>query len=138
MVSSEFFKDLIEESLLGMHTAYVAKVLSVSGDKAKIQPLNMVKQYGNTAQKPPPVTAYILHNARYKLGTDTIKYASNVYNYSASYETKEVVTAKSLSAGDIVFCVCADRDITEASKGNMTTPPIGHHSLSDSVIVGVF
>jgi pyruvoyl-dependent arginine decarboxylase (PvlArgDC) len=128
---------MIEEKLLDLHTAYIAKVISVNGSKAKVQPLNMVKQYGGVAKKPSPVTAYILNNARYKLKPKNLTYVSDVISHSSVKETTEVMTQKPISAGDIVFCVCADRNITEARKGNLTTPQIGHHSMSDSVIVGI-
>ena len=45
------FKDMINEELLSLHTAYIAKVLSTDGKTAKIQPLGNVKAYGKKAQK---------------------------------------------------------------------------------------
>lgn len=51
--------------------------------------------------------------------------------------TKDIVTVKAIATGDIVVCVCADRNITEARKGNNATPPAGHHSQSDSIIVAI-
>lgn len=122
---SGHFTDLIEDKLLALHTAYIGKVLSYSNGKADIQPLNMTKQYGKAAQKPSVVkNVPVIHSARYKMQTTTI-------------EGTTVITPTELSTGDLVFCVCAERNITEALKGNMATPPIGHHSKSDSVVVGI-
>ena len=137
MGNLKVFENMIEEKLLNLHTAYVAKVISVNGTKAKIQPLNMVKQYGGIAKKQSPITAYILNNARYKLKTDTIRYVSNISDHSPVFETKSVIVSTPISAGDVVFCVCAERNITEVKNGNLATPQIGHHSMSDSVIVGI-
>ena len=50
--------------------------------------------------------------------------------------TEEV--AKTLKAGDTVFCMCAERDITETKKGKFATPAQGRHMMSDAVIVGKF
>lgn len=52
-------------------------------------------------------------------------------------ETKDIVTVKPIATGNIVVCVCGDRNITEARKGNNATPPAGHHSMSDSIIVAI-
>ena len=51
--------------------------------------------------------------------------------------SKDIVTVKPLAVGDIVICVCADRNITAALKGENSVPPVGHHSQSDAVIVGI-
>ena len=128
MGNLSIINDIIEDKLMGLHTAYVAKVLSYRDGRASIQPLTMVKQYGNTAKKPSILTSVpVLSCARYKL--------------IPKQENDELeatdITFKSLAEGDIVFCVCAERNISEAKKGNMAVPPIGHHSMSDSVIVGV-
>lgn len=52
-------------------------------------------------------------------------------------DSKDIVTVKSIAAGDIVICVCCERNITDAKKGVNSTPPVGHHSMSDSIIVGI-
>ena len=128
-------ENLIENKLLSLHTAYVAKVLSYSGGKAKIQPLNMVKPYGQAAQKQSPISDVpVLEGARYKLSEKKITYLVNEDGRTAS---TTVLVPQTISAGDIVFCVCAERDISSAKRGIMATPQIGHHSMSDSVIVGI-
>lgn len=137
MRNTGFFNDIVDEKLLDLNTAYVAKVISVIGNEAKVQPLNMIKQYGKSAQKPSPITIPILKNARYKLTKKTIRYVSKVSNHSPEYNEIDVAVPTEIAAGDVVFCVCADRNITEAKKGVLSTPQIGHHSMSDSVIVGI-
>lgn len=148
---STIIENLIEEQLMNIHTAFVGKVISVSGNTATVQPLNKVKQYGKKAETQSVIpNVPILNNARYKLQPATVKYVSDVdldtnrsdgYVTSASVDitTKTIETVKrvGLAKGDIVFCVCADRDITEARRGNMAVPSVGHHSQSDAVIVGV-
>lgn len=133
MNGSKFFENMIEQRLLDMHTAYIGKVLSINGDKAKVQPLGMYKQYGETAKNQAVVSAVIA--TRYKITkTEKITY---VENSSLTQKTKTIPVVEDLKAGSIVVCVCCDRDITEARKGKNTVPAIGHHSLSDSVIVGI-
>ena len=129
-----FFDDLIESKLLNLHTAYIAKVLSYSGGTAKIQPLNMVKAYGKTARKQSPLTSVpVLNGARYKLSTKTITYKNGSDNTAST----TVLVPRELQAGDIVVCLCADRDISETRHGNFAVPPVGHHDMSSSVIVGI-
>lgn len=107
MGNLSFFERILENKLLGLHTAYLAKVISVNDRKAKIQPLGLVKFYGEeVAEARAPLT--------------DVPILKNV----------EIV------AGDIVLCVCCERDITEALKGNNTVPAIGHHSMHDSIIIG--
>lgn len=101
-------EQMLNNKLLALHTAYLAKVISTNGRTAKIQPLGLTKAYGSAAQKQSPL--------------------SNVPF------TKQITE---ISAGDIVVCICCERNITEAKKGNNVLPPAGHHSMSDSVIVGV-
>lgn len=124
MFKQSLFENMIEEKLLGLRTAYIAKVVSLKGNTATVQPMTMIKQYGKPAQKAKVVSDVpILSNAKYKF----------VNEDTEPIELKPVP----ISAGDLVLCVCCDRDITEARRGNIATPQIRHHSLSDSVIVGI-
>lgn len=119
------FENVINNKLLNMHTAYLAKVLSVNGSTAKIQPLGYSKAYGQNAQKQSPLSNVpILNSAKYKISKTEI-------------ENKDVAKITSIAKGDIVLCVCCERDITEAKKGKNSTPALGHHNMSDSVIVGI-
>lgn len=129
----DFIENMIEEKLLGVHTAYIAKVISTNGKTAKIQPLGNIKAYGKSAQKQSPLSNVpILNNAQQKFSKKTIEYLTD-----GGKERTEIVTPVSIASGDLVLCVCCDRDISEAKKGNSATPQIGHHSMSDSVIVGI-
>ncbi len=146
-----YIDNAIEKKLLDLNVAFLAKILSVSGATAKIQPLGMIKQIGETAKAKAPIPDVpIIYSAQYKLTEKTIEYVSSVsistsksdgYVTSVSpnitKKTEKILVKSPLKAGDIVFCVCADRDITEARNGKNTTPSIGHHSISDCIIVGV-
>ena len=142
---------IADEKLLDMDIAYIAKVISYSNGIATVQPLNMIKQYGEKAKMPSIVSDIpVLESARYKMKPAEISFVSNVtanttqsqgYVTSVSLNVEkdkmQVLTPTELTAGDLVFCVCADRDITEARRGNMSTPSLGHHNKSDSVVVGI-
>lgn len=151
MGNLSFFNDMIDDKLLDINVAYIAKVLSCSDNKATVQPLKMIKQYGKPAQNVSVVSNIpFLKNSSCKMKSDTISYVKNVtlttskkdgYVAEATLEVEkdsiDVVVPTEIEVGDLVFCVCADRNITEAKNGTIATAPIGHHSLSDSVIVGV-
>lgn len=102
-------ENIIEDRLLELSTAYLAKVISVKGRRAKIQPLGKVKEIGKKEQTQSVLTSVPFPKHIEKLEKD-----------------------------DIVLCVCCDRNITEALKGRNVLPPCGHHSKSDSIIIGVF
>ena len=130
--ASKVINGMIEQKLLNLHTAYFATVISVSGDTAKIQPLNMIKAAGCTAKKQAVLTVPIMRNVR-KFSTETITVTTEMDDKI----TITIPKVDTISAGDIVYCLCSERDITETKKGNFATPPTGHHRMSDSVIVGV-
>lgn len=152
MNAVKVINDAIEKKLLDVNVAYIAKILSTNGKTAKIQPLGMIKQVGETAKTKAPVSNVpIIESARFKLVEETITYVSDVsISTSASSDgyvtsvspnvtkkSKTIIVKKPLASGDIVMCVCADRDITDAKNGKNSLPAIGHHSMSDSVIVGI-
>lgn len=123
---------LIEQKLLGLHTAFLAVVLSVDGDKfgnrtAKIQPLSLIKAKDKDAKKQAPMTVPVLRNVQ--------KYQT--HNYIVGDTTIEVTEAIGIAKNDIVMCLCAERDISETKKGNYAIPNTGHHRISDAVIIGV-
>lgn len=142
------FENMVENKLKNLHTAYLAKVLSANGETAKIQPLGYVKAYGKKAQKQSPLSNVPI--ATQKIVNDTVEVVSSVsldvekdgdtikdVQLKVSHKTINVPKVKAIAAGDIVVCVCCERDITEAKKGKNSTPALGHHSMSDSVIIGV-
>lgn len=98
----------IEQKLLNLHTAFLAKVLSVSDDNtAKIQPLNMIKANGKDGKK-----------------------------QSAMVDVP-IMKKVEVKKGNTAVCLCIERDITETKEGKYAIPQIGHHRLSDAVIIGV-
>lgn len=107
--ANNYIQGLINNALMNTHTAFCGKVISVSGRFAKVQPLNMVKAKGGNAQKQAVITKVPI-----------LRHVDGV------------------TKGDTVFCVCAERDITETRKGNFDLPVSGRHMISDAVIVGKF
>ncbi len=139
---------MLNNKLLALHTAYLAKVISTNGSTAKIQPLGLTKAYGSAAQKQSPLSNVPI--ATHKIGSDTIEIIADVtvevekdgdtikdVTVKKSKKTIEIPKLLPIAADDIVVCICCERNITEAKKGNNALPPAGHHSMSDSVIVGV-
>ena len=132
------FDNIIENKLNMLHTAYLAKVISTDGITAKIQPLGKSKAYGGEAQSQSPLSNVpIIHSARWKLRRKTLTYVSDAPGLSQSKSNTDILVPTAISAGDVVLCVCCERDITEAKKGNNTVPALGRHSMSNSVIVGI-
>lgn len=143
--------DLLESKLLNLHTAYLAKVIAADGAAAKIQPLTMVKEYGKAGFKHAVIPDVpILNHAVWKVTGKEVTFVTDVsvnvtqaqgYVTGVSLEketqTENIAVITPVAEGDIVFCVCAERDISEAKRGNFSVPSAGRHSLSDSVIVGV-
>lgn len=109
---------MLDQSLLKVHTAFFAKVLLINkdGKSAKIQPLNLIQAQGGNPQKQEVLS--------------DVPVLSSVRKFDKDDKPKKI------EKGDIVYCLCAERDITEVKKGNFDLPPIGHHELSDAVIIG--
>lgn len=141
-------EQMLNNRLLALHTAYLAKVVSTNGSTAKIQPLGMTKAYGNAAQKQSPLSNVPI--ATQKIGSDTIEIIDDItvtvekdgdtikdVSVKKSKKTIEIPKLLPVAVGDIVVCICCERNITEAKKGNNVLPKAGHHSMSDSIIVGV-
>lgn len=109
MSLSTVIKDIVSEEIKSIHCAFLAKVLSIKDGKAKIQPLGLIREYGGTAKKQAPLT--------------NVHIASSVRN--------------GVAVGDVVLCVCCDRNIDAALKGENALPPAGYHKQSDCVIASV-
>lgn len=138
MSKLKWFEDMVETKLLNIHTVYIAKVLSTDGKTAKIQPLGKTKAYGEEAKSQSPLSDIpIIYSARWKLKKVKLQYVENVVNHSPIIKYVDILVPTDIAAGDLVVCVCGERDITEAKKGNNTVPALGHHSMSASVIVGI-
>lgn len=133
--------ETLSEALLNMHTAFIGKVVSVSGNLATVQPLNMMKQMGGDAKKRSvisdvPILHHVGHWRIYDQSLDVRDSYSGGGSISPSSHGGHV-SFTPVGAGDIVFCICADRDISQTRKGKFATPALGHHEISNAVIVGL-
>lgn len=118
-------KNIVDERMKNLNVAFLATILSVSGNKAKIQPLGLTKGYGTEARKQAVITnVHVASSARYKITPKTM-------------EGETVAVANAIKKGDVVLCVCCDRNIDAALKGENSLPPVGCHNKSDCVIVSI-
>lgn len=113
-MKTNFFSDLIDQKLLALHTCYLAKVVSIKEEdgeakSATVQPLAKIKAYGEKAKQQAVIT-----------GVPMLSHVKG-----------------SIAVGQVVCCLCAERDITQTKKGVIAVPSLRHHSLSDSIIIGV-
>lgn len=131
--ASNVIQNMIENALMRTHTAFCAKVISVSGNFASVQPLNMVKAVGGNAQKQAVIPNVPILQPTQKI---EVTYTDRAYEETYSDQKAEVTYKNDIKAGDTVFCVCAERDISETRKGKFALPVKGRHMLSDAVIVG--
>lgn len=130
-------QNIIEQTLLNTHTAFLAKVIQVTANTATIQPLNMIKAVGGQAKKQAVLqNVPILQNAK-KFKIKKIKTSSETVQGQSHTHEIEVLEVVEIEIGDIVYCLCAERDITETRRGNFATPARGHHMLTSAIIVGV-
>lgn len=128
MGSMDFVNAAIERKLRDLHCGYIGKVVWTDGVTATVQPLGLMKQTGSAAQAQ-AVVSNVPVASRYKFAVKEIT--------DGSGETVTVAIPTEIAAGDLVACLCADRDITEARRGNNELPPAGRHSITDSIIVGI-
>lgn len=138
---------MIDEKLLNLHTAFIAKVVSVSSpDLCSVKPLNKIKAYGQKAKAQGVISKVpvLNHVRRYTLVKQTLT-VEDTYTGGGSItpkrhpepENEGHIRVEPIKAGDLVLCVCGDRDITAACKGQSATPPVGHHEIKDAVVVGL-
>lgn len=113
------FNEMIEQALLQIHTGFCGKVISVSGNLATVQPLNMIQAIGGQPQK-----QAVIPNCP-------------VIDSAVKFTSLSPAAVRRVQAGDTVYCVCADRDITETRTGAFATPVSGHHTLSGAVVIGI-
>ena len=119
---STIVKNIVAEESKSLHVAFIARVLTVSGKRAKIQPLGLTREYGGTAKAQAPLGKVpIAESAKYKFTSDK--------------DGKAVVSP--IEKGDLVLCVCCDRNIDAALRGENSLPPAGYHSKSDCIIVAI-
>jgi len=128
MGNASFVDKLVERKLMDLHCGYIGRVISTDGESATVQPLGLMKGSGSAA-KAQAVVSNVPVACKYKFSARTIK-DGNGNNVTVAVPTM-------IAKGDLVACLCADRDITEARRGNNELPPAGRHSISDSIIVGI-
>lgn len=151
MGAGDVFNGMVEEKLLNLHTAFIAKVISVqSASKCSVQPLDKIKAYGQKAQSQAVITnvPVLSHVRHYSLVKQTLSVnISDSYTgggsgkiVPATHPTEDNVghiKIEPIKKGDIVLCICAERDISSSVKGRSTTPPVGHHQIKDAIVVGL-
>lgn len=150
-----FVDNMITNAVNNIHTAYLARVVRVNGNRATVQPLSRYQETGQQAAEQAVVSAFILNQAQHYLSTLTITPVTNVtptfqtqtidgvtFTYVKSVtpttQSYTVVSSRPIQAGDTVLCVACERDISGQTFGQITTPdPSKNYSLSNSVIVGI-
>lgn len=133
MGDMSFFDNKINGKLLDLHCAYIGKVAWTDGVTATVQPLGLIKAIGSTTAKTQAVVQNVPVACKYKLSTKTIAYVDD----KGDNQSQTIAVPEMIAKGDLVVCVCCDRDIAEARRGNNVLPPAGNHSISDSIIVGI-
>lgn len=118
-MNGTIFQTMIEQALLQVHTGFIGKVISVKGNMATVQPLNMVKSVGGQ-----PAVQAVVENCP-------------VLDSAVKFLTTSPASIRRVQGGDIVYCVCADRDISETRLGTIAAPAAGHHMISSAVVVGI-
>lgn len=109
----KFFENLVEQKLLGLHTCYLATVISAGSTTANIQPLSLVKAVNSSAKK-----------------------QSIINNVPVSAVVTRSLVENETLAGKTVIVACMERDISQTRKGLFFLPSLRRHSLSDSIIIG--
>lgn len=120
MGMQKYLDEIIESKLAGIHTAYLAKVLSISGRTAKIQPLGLYADSEGKTHKQSVLTKVPISK---QIRTTDPKDCT-------CWQPK-------LEAGDIVVCICCEQNISDAKRGVNALPPAGRFNMSDSVIIAV-
>lgn len=147
MTNGSVFDNMIEEKLLNLHTAFIGKVISVqSPSLCSVQPLDKIKAYGQAAKSQKliskvPVLNHVRHYTLVKQSlsvSDTYTGGGSISpNPHPPQDNVGHLKVEPIKPGDLVLCVCAERDISSSSKGMSTTPPVGHHQIANAVVVGL-
>lgn len=120
---------IIQSEILNIRTAFVAKVIRTGENTADIQPLQMFRQTDGTYEKNPillgvPVLQHVC------------KFKEEIITDSQGGMHKQFKVIP-VEVGDVVFGVCADRDLGYTTEGRFDKPTRSHN-INDAVIVGVF
>lgn len=145
MGNMAFVESAIEKKLKDLHCGYIGKVISTDGNTAKVQPLGLIKETGSTATKTQAVVSDVPVACKYKFKAQSISYVTGAsVEGGENIKAGDLTTARTtvavpvpIAAGDLVVCLCADRNIEAARRGKNELPPAGYHSISDSIIVGI-
>lgn len=142
--------DILEEKLLNLHTAFIGKVISVSGpDVCSVQPLDKIKAYGQAAKRQSVVTnvPVLNHVRHYTLVKQSLSITSDTHSEEDSItispnphptsKNEGHVKVEPIKVGDLVLCVCGERNITSSRKGTSTVPPVGRHQITDAIVIGL-
>lgn len=127
------FDQITEKKLMDLHCGYIGKVISTNGVTAKVQPLGKIKDTSGRIKKQAPISDVPVA-CRYKIRAKTI---SHLTSTNGTKETLTIAVPVEIKAGDLVACLCSDRNIDDARRGIDSVPPAGRHSISDSIIVGI-
>lgn len=131
MSLNNFVDTRIKQAMLNINTAYLAKVLSVNGRKALVQPLTVHKSVGGKAKEQTPVSAYVPTDIKFKHRELTYMISED------KTDTIYVVVPAELEVGDIVYVGVCDRDISNALNGVISEATSRHHDINDGVILRV-
>lgn len=126
-----FLNTLIRNAVINIHTAYLAKIISVDGSYAMVQPMTYTKDAAGNSIEQAPVSVFVPSNVKSIVKSITYKVSET------KTETTEVLVPDDLKVGDLVYCGVCERDISSAVKGEMAELPIRHHNMNDSVIIRV-
>ena len=122
-------EEIVLEGILSIRTAFVGKLIRVWDDTADVQPLQMFGQPDGTFEKNPVLLSVPILKNVCKFETEEIKDSAG-----NTHEQVKIIKAK---VGDVVLCICTDRDLGYTTEGKFDKPT-RHHSISDAVIVGLF
>lgn len=141
------FEGIIEEKLLNLHTAFIGKVISVESPQlCSVQPLDKIKAYGKPAKSQAPITKvpvlnHVRHYTLVKQSLSVIDTYTGGGSITPNPHPPEAnighLKVEPIRPGDIVLCICAERDISSSVNGMSTTPPVGHHQIGNAVVVGL-
>lgn len=137
------FENTVEEKLLNLHTAFIAKIISMENEAlCTVQPLDKIRAYGKPAKQQAviskvPILNHVRHYTLVKQKLDVTCDGRVVPETHPVPSNEGHLRVEPLRAGDIVLCVCTERDLSSSIKGMSTTPPVGHHQQKDAMVVGL-
>lgn len=140
MGMQKYFDEMFSRQSMELSVAFIARVSRVDGDlsHAAVQPMGLIRQQGAQAQEQAELgDVPVLDNARHRLKKEKFRYVSGGSVNGLTYGETDILVPEELKPGDLVLCVCCDRDITQSLKGVNALPDAGAHSKNNAVIVGV-